>query len=140
MVKNSLRLFNSGMTLVELMLTLAVSLIVVSVGIPSANMLIASNQMTAITNDLVTHLQYARSESVKRQMPVSICSSGDGQICANSTEWGTGWIVFTDSSGFAGNLDGSDHLLRSYQSTGSMMSIASDQKFVRYQPDGSISI
>jgi type IV fimbrial biogenesis protein FimT len=140
MFKNAFPILNSGFTLVELMITLAVGLILLATGIPGASTLIANNRMTATTNDLVTHLQYARSESIKRQMPVSVCSSGDGDICADSNEWGTGWIVFTDASGSAGNLDGSDQLLRSYQPTGTVIRISSDERFVRYQSDGSIQM
>ena len=65
--------------------------------------------------------------------------SCDGEICAQSTEWGIGWIVFTDDSGSAGDMDGSDQLLRSYQPTGTFVSITSAQAFVRYTADGSIS-
>jgi type IV fimbrial biogenesis protein FimT len=121
------------------MASLTVAVILLAAGIPGVSTLLANNQMVASTNDLVRHLQYARSESVKRQLPVTICSSGDGEICADSTEWGIGWIVFTDNDGVAGDIDGNDQLLRSYQPTGAYISIASAQKFVRYQADGSIS-
>jgi len=140
MARNSLRSLNSGLTLIDLMTTLAVAMVLVTVGVPGLSALVAGNRMAAGTNDLVTHLQYARSESVKRQLPVSVCSSVDGQICAGSTEWGTGWIVFTDASGTAGSLDGSDQLLRSYLPTDSELSISSATTFVRYLADGSIAI
>ena len=139
MARKSLRFSNSGLTLIELMSTLAVSLILLAAGIPGVNALLANNKMVASTNDLVRHLQFTRSESVKRQIPVTICSSGDGVSCAQSTEWGIGWIVFTDDSGSAGDIDGSDQLLRSYQPIGTFVSITSAQAFVRYTADGSIS-
>jgi type IV fimbrial biogenesis protein FimT len=122
------------------MSTLAVSLIILTVGIPGFSTLLDNNQMTATTNDLVTHFQYARSESVKRGMPVSVCASSDARTCADSYEWGNGWIVFTDNTGSIGSLDDSDQLLRSYLPTGDVISILSDQKYVRYQADGSISM
>ena len=140
MVKHSLRIVNSGLTLIELMIALAVLLIVVTVGIPSASTLVANNQMIATTNDLVTHLQYARSEAIKRKMRVSACSSSDGLVCANSIEWGVGWIVFTDDSGASGSLDESDQLLRSYHPTGMAVSIASDRAYVSYQSSGAVSM
>jgi type IV fimbrial biogenesis protein FimT len=140
MIRSSMQSLNSGFTLVELMSTLAVSLIVLTLGIPGFSTLLANNQMTASTNDLVTHLQYARSESVKRGMPVSACSSSDGESCTDSYEWGNGWIVFTDDTGSSGSLDGSDQLLRSYLPTGEVISILSDQKSVTYHADGSLSI
>jgi type IV fimbrial biogenesis protein FimT len=140
MIRSSMRFFNTGFTLVELMATLAVSLIVLTLGIPGFSTLLANNQMTASTNDLVTHLHYARSEAVKRGVPVSVCASSDGQTCASSYEWGSGWIVFTDDTGSIGSLDDRDQLLRSYLPTGESISILSDQEYVRYQADGSMSL
>jgi type IV fimbrial biogenesis protein FimT len=140
MLKIALRRSHSGLTLIELMTTMSVSLILIAVGIPGVSSLLANNTMVASTNDLVTHLQYARSEAVKRQQPVSVCSSSDGLTCANSTEWGTGWIVFTDEKGTAGSLDAGDTLLRVSQPIGEMLSIISDQKYVRYLGDGSVAI
>ncbi|MEJ2692806.1 MAG: GspH/FimT family pseudopilin [Candidatus Thiodiazotropha sp.] len=131
---------HSGFTLVELMTTLTVALLLLVIGVPSFSTLLANNQMAATTNDLVSHLQYARSESVKRQMPVSVCSSDNGESCTGSNEWGVGWIVFTDDSGTVGNLDSSDQLLRKYQPNGPFVSILSVDMFIRYASDGSISM
>lgn len=140
MRRNTFRGSNSGLTLVDLMATLAVAMVLVTVGVPGLSALVAGNRMAASTNDLVTHLQYARSESIKRQLPVSVCASNDGQVCSGSTEWGAGWIVFTDAGGTAGNLDGSDQLLRSYLPTDPELTITSQRTFVRYLADGSIAI
>jgi type IV fimbrial biogenesis protein FimT len=131
---------NKGFTLVELMTTLTVAMLLLSVGIPSASSLLANNRMTARTNDLVTHLQYARSESIKRQIAVTVCASEDGEVCAGSDDWGTGWIVFTDETGNVGELDGSDMLLRSYLTSDTVIEIGSNMEYVRYNPGGSIGI
>lgn len=80
MIKNSLKSFNWGLTAIEMMITLAIAAVVLAMGIPGLKSLVANNQMNATTNDLVTHLQYARSESIKRMIPVSACSSADGRV------------------------------------------------------------
>ena len=59
---------SSGFTLVELMITLAIAGILVAVGIPSFNSTISSNRLTSYANELVTALNLARSEAVKRGM------------------------------------------------------------------------
>jgi type IV fimbrial biogenesis protein FimT len=140
MVKSSMRFLNRGLTLIELMVTLAVTAVVLGAGIPNAARLIASNQLTASTNDLVRHMHLARSEAVKRGDPVSVCASFDGEVCANTHEWGAGWIVFTDNSGNSGSLDGNDEIIRVYTPIGTTISIQADQDYVRYMPDGSMSL
>jgi prepilin-type N-terminal cleavage/methylation domain-containing protein len=140
MIRNSSRLNNSGFTLVELMSTLTVGLIVLTLGIPGFSMLLANNQMNATTNDLVSHLHYARNESIKRLQPVAVCPSKDGLQCTGSCEWGEGWIVFTDDTGGTGRLDGSDQLLRYYMPTGKKVDIDSDQEYLRFRSDGSAPI
>lgn len=91
-----------GFTLLELMTAIAVMAVLLSVGVPSFVQIIRNNRITAQTNELVSALNIARSESVKRGLAVSVCSSTNGTSCAGSATWGTGWIVFTDGNGAAG--------------------------------------
>jgi type IV fimbrial biogenesis protein FimT len=94
-----------GFTLLELMTALAILAILLSVGVPSFVQMIRNNRITAQANEMVSALNYARSESVKRGIPVSVCSSTDGATCAASTTWNTGWIVFTDGNGANGTVN-----------------------------------
>ncbi|HYN77498.1 MAG TPA: GspH/FimT family pseudopilin, partial [Lamprocystis sp. (in: g-proteobacteria)] len=55
-----------GFTLIELMFTVGLLSILLAIGIPSFSSLIASTKLTNTTNTLIGHLQYARSEAVKR--------------------------------------------------------------------------
>jgi len=41
-------------------------------------------------------LALARSEPVRRQVPVSLCKSADGLQCSSDATWGNGWLVFAD--------------------------------------------
>ena len=94
-----------GFTLLELMTALAILAVLMSVGVPSFVTMIRNNRITAQANEMVSALNYARSESVKRGIPVSVCSSTDGATCAASTTWSTGWIVFTDGNGANGTVN-----------------------------------
>jgi type IV fimbrial biogenesis protein FimT len=80
-----------GFTLVELLVTLSVAGILVSIAIPNFQTLMASNRMSAQANDLITALTFARSEAVKRAANVTVCSSSDGATCTGG--WAQGWIV-----------------------------------------------
>jgi type IV fimbrial biogenesis protein FimT len=58
--------YNTGFTLLELMITIAIAGILVGVAIPSFTSIITSNRLTAYANELVTALNLARNEAVKR--------------------------------------------------------------------------
>jgi Verrucomicrobium spinosum paralogous family TIGR02596 len=82
-----------GFTLLELMVTLAVLAILVSLATPSFTAVINGNRLTAQANDLVADIQLARSEAVRRNRTVRLCRSEDGASCADGEGNWTGWIV-----------------------------------------------
>lgn len=102
---------DSGFTLVELMISLAVFAIVVSFAIPNFREFIQNNRLISQTNDVISTLQLARSEAVKRRQTLTICASTNATTC-NSSNWEQGWIVFVDVDA-DGVIDGGvDELLR----------------------------
>ena len=103
---------DNGFSLIELMVTLAIATILITVAIPGFRTLIQDNRASAQSNELLSALSLARSEAVKRGTRVSVCSSTDQATCAADTEWATGWIVFTDDTGTAGSKDGTDEIIR----------------------------
>ena len=104
--------FSQGFTLPELLVALAVVTILITLSGPSLKSLIANQQVAATAQELYKSLLLARSEAVKRQQSVSLCSSTDGAACdeANSG-WHHGWLVFTDRDA-DGILDSEDALIR----------------------------
>ena len=86
----------TGFTLVELMIALALAAVLLGIGVPAFTNFILNNRMIAVSNDLVTALQFARSEAVKRNNNVTICISSDGVDCTGGANWEGGWIVFED--------------------------------------------
>lgn len=88
---------NTGFTLVELMITLAIVGILLVVGVPSLKSFMQSNQLVAASNELVSAIHVARSEAIKQNAAVTVCESSDGKNCATSGDWKNGWIVFVDS-------------------------------------------
>jgi type IV fimbrial biogenesis protein FimT len=71
----------SGFTLVELMVTIAIAAILLGLGVPSFRTLIENNRIAAASNDIVTALQFARSEAVKRAVLVDFCGTADQVTC-----------------------------------------------------------
>lgn len=89
---------NSGFTLIELMITLAIVGILLMVGVPSLKTFMQSNMLVASTNELLSALHVARSEAIKLNTRVSICDSSNGTSCGLTGDWSNGWIVFIDAA------------------------------------------
>ena len=85
-----------GLTLTELLITLAVAAVVLAMATPSLRDLMLDNRVTAQANAFLTSLNLARSEAVKRGLRVVVCNSTDGARCAGAEDWNGGWIVFVD--------------------------------------------
>jgi type IV fimbrial biogenesis protein FimT len=86
-----------GFTLLELMVTLAVAAILFSVAVPGFQQMVQRNRVITYTNDFIASVNFARSEAIRRSIPVSICASSDGATCAGN--WSQGWIVFANADG-----------------------------------------
>jgi type IV fimbrial biogenesis protein FimT len=80
---------NKGFTLIELMITVAIMSILLSVGLPSFQSIIASSRLTAATNGMVSALQLARFEAIKQHKLVYVRAKGDIK-----DNWVKGWEVF----------------------------------------------
>ncbi len=89
-----------GFTLVELMITLAIAAILLTVGVPSFNDFIMDGRLVSQANDFIADLNLARSTAVKYQRNASICVSTSYNTatpaCTNGTDWSNGWIVWVD--------------------------------------------
>lgn len=65
-----------GFTLIELVVTLALIGIVVTVAVPSFGRLIDGNRVTSVSNSVAGVLSYARSEAVRRGARVAVVPTG----------------------------------------------------------------
>lgn len=88
----------SGLTLIELIVVIAVVAILTSVAVPNLRQFIQNSRTTASANQLVTAINLARSEAIKRGTEARVCASSDLTTC-NSSDWTDGWIVDTGAGG-----------------------------------------
>lgn len=94
----------NGFTLIELMVTISIMVILVTMAVPSLQALIERNAVAGQVDSLVSSLITARSEAIKRNTIVVMCRSNNPEAasptCAGSgTGWESGWIVFADRGG-----------------------------------------
>ena len=101
-----------GFTLLELIVSMLIVAILVTVGVPSYKNVNSSSRIAAEINGLLGDVEFARSQAIKEGQTVTICSSANGLACAATPSWAAGWIVFMD---FNGNktVDVGESVLRS---------------------------
>ena len=95
---------HSGFSLVELMVTLGVAAILVSVAIPNMRDSLRNNRLSGGVNDLLHSIQVARTEAIKRQNGnVVVCGTANPTLAdaAMVCDYATfkGWFVFQDTDG-----------------------------------------
>jgi len=104
----------NGFTLYELLVTVVVMGIILSLGVPNFLEFTRNNRMVATSNDLLGAFTLARTEAVKRKSPVTVCSSLNPGA-ANPACGGTfadGWVVFADDDGDIA-IDAGEEVIRS---------------------------
>lgn len=89
---------SAGFTLLELMLTIGIASILLTIGIPSFKYVTTANRASSEINALLGDMQFARGEAIREGQAVSICASSDGATCLGTTAWNSGWIVFSGAS------------------------------------------
>jgi type IV fimbrial biogenesis protein FimT len=82
--------------MVEVVVTMAVAAILLSIAVPSFRYVTNANRIAGELNGLVGDLQFARAEAIKEGRTVTVCVSTDGNTCDNVSTWQGGWIVFSD--------------------------------------------
>lgn len=98
---------NYGMTLIELLVTLAVIGIALGTAVPSFNAMIARNRLATQTNDVLLAINMARSEALKVGATVSLQAVQAGDFsdddtlpaCTASNEFCLGWCVVEGNPG-----------------------------------------
>ena len=128
-----------GFTLIEIMVTVAVAVILLAVAVPNYINFMRSNRLSTSVNTFVQALQLARLEA--RGRGATLCAS-TGKVDATSkheecdtTDWGQGWIVFSDST-FDGVPNGDDEVLRVGEAFADGFVITADTAKVKFGRQG----
>lgn len=93
----------AGFTLIELMITVLVGLVLITLALPSFDSTMVSGRISSQSNELVATLQLARAEAIRRNVRVVVCPSANGTTCAGATANWNGWVAFVDDGGYSHN-------------------------------------
>jgi type IV fimbrial biogenesis protein FimT len=111
-----------GLTLIEIMVTLAVVAVTLSIGVPSFRGMASSNRMSSAANSLVGALNVARSEAIKRGARVN--------LVATANDWNNGWSVQVNSS---------SEVIKAFDPISSMQVIGGSTQY-QFLPTGFLSL
>ena len=82
-----------GFTLIETMVVLVIVAVLLVVAMPGYSVLTLRTKLKSYANELVASIYLSRSEAIKRNAPMTLCTSTDGATCAGGGDWDEGWIV-----------------------------------------------
>lgn len=96
-----------GFTLLELMVTLVIGGILLSLAIPNLRTYVANTRITTTTNEMLATINVARTEAIKRGASVLLCKSSDvdpetptNSSCDSNAQshWHQGWLLYAAPS------------------------------------------
>ncbi|MFT4047246.1 MAG: GspH/FimT family pseudopilin [Solimonas sp.] len=128
-----------GLSLLELLVTLAVAAITLGIAVPDFGRALAQHRLAVTSNALQRALTAARQTAIARNTPVTFCAGNADAGCHG--QWSEGeWIVFVDEDGDGRLDDGQVPHLAERFATASDVSIAGNgpfRKAVVFREDGS---
>ena len=68
---------SAGFTLLEIMIVVALVAVLIGISAPSIGEFIRNSRITGKANDLLAGLNVARTEAIKRHVPVTVCATND---------------------------------------------------------------
>ena len=91
----------SGFTIYELLITMLVIGIILSIGVPSFSEFTQNSRISGTANDLHSSFQLARSEAARSKANITICASNNSMDVAAACggTFDDGWIIFADLNG-----------------------------------------
>lgn len=121
-----------GFTLVELLVTVAIIAILAGLAAPSFVQFLARQAVTSQANEFASALRTARSEALKRGLPVRVCRIANPATatptCATTVgDWRNGWLVTDGTNMF---------LVRQTLSNSGGVTGNNNSLGVMYQPTG----
>jgi type IV fimbrial biogenesis protein FimT len=127
-----------GFTLIELLFTVAIAAILMMIAAPSFDQIIRNNKVRTQTNNLISALQEARTEAVKRGKNVTVCRSTAAAstfgTCTNNVN--DKLIIFIDSAtGTAIPVvptANSTDMLRKFEAIPSSIQIVTNATYIRF--------
>lgn len=123
--------YQKAFTLVELVVTILVATVVISIAVPSFTNLIESSKARTTRDLLVSSIHLAKEKAQTKRVDVYLCATDDSETCSES--WGGDWLVYEDSDGSA-SLTSDDLIISNVSSK--TLAIVSSSEQISFTPTG----
>jgi len=128
---------SNGLTLIELLVTMAILVVMATIAVPSFSTFIQNRKHSAAIADFRSAIAFTRSEAVKRGTPTAVCASSNGLEC-NGVSWTVGWLAYVDKDA-NGAKDSNEQVLRINEALDSGYTLLGSTNVatsIRYKPNG----
>lgn len=99
----------AGMTLIETMLVVVISIIMVAAALPSFTAFLNDSRVSSYANEFIGAMTLARTEAVTRGRLVTMCRSENANspapTCSPAADWNSGWLVFVKNTSLGNNAN-----------------------------------
>jgi type IV fimbrial biogenesis protein FimT len=105
-----------GFTIYELLITMLMIGIILSIGVPSFTAFTQNSRISGTANDLHSSFQLARSEAARSKSNITICASANSMDAAANCggTFDDGWIIFIDLNGDIDRAGAGENVLRAH--------------------------
>ncbi len=86
-----------GYSLYELLMTLGLVILIMTLGVPSFGAIVANQRLRVEVDALFHAIHLARKESVVRRRVMTLCPTRDGAVCEPGSDWSDGWMMFVNT-------------------------------------------
>ncbi|WP_394129760.1 GspH/FimT family pseudopilin [Shewanella maritima] len=124
----------AGFTLVELMVTITVAAILLTIGVPSLVSLNEKMRTKSNIEKIHNIVMFARSQAISYGTTVIICPFASETSCGSTTDWSNGVRVYTTDS------DGNDYELRAIDSFNNQDKIKGSAPILSFTAEGMVNV
>lgn len=125
-----------GLSLIELMITVAIMALLITVGAPAMQSVLQQNRVIAAVNDISGAVRMARFTAIDQEQTTLLCPTSDYKNCSN--DWTQAKIVFMDAN-LNGARDNDEPLILSTDPLGTGLGLDGVSGTLTFAADGSVS-
>ena len=104
-----------GFTLIELMITVALAAVLMTLAAPSFVQYQRNSELTSLTNSLLAAINTAKSEAMK--------TGKNSFVVPKGSDWNSGWVVFIDVNRDSAYTEGTDTMVQTEDAVKSYFNI-----------------